>query len=199
MRDLRSTLAGERGFSLMDLIAAIAIMGTMLAMATPQLINVIDQYRLGMSTRTVERELQFAKLKAVSSQSAMRVRFNCPAVGQIRAVELIGTSRNPDPNDSDSNLTRCDEIAYPYKPTGGDSSRLTKPNNDGAVRRLDQKVTFGGVQTLEFWPDGTVHYPGAAGVAGANIGTAGVTLTLVKGTSTKTIVVNGLGKIQMDR
>jgi hypothetical protein len=60
-------------------------------------------------------------------------------------------------------------------------------------------VTFGGVQTLEFWPDGTVHFLGGAGVAGANIGTAGVTLTLVKGSDTKKIVVNGLGKIQMDR
>jgi hypothetical protein len=143
--------------------------------------------------------MQFAKLKAVSSQSPMRVRFNCPVAGQVRVVELIGTSKNPDPNDADTYLARCDEATYPYKPTGSDSSRLTKPNNDGAIRRLETNVTLTAAQTLEFWPDGTVHFPGGAGVAGGNIGTVGVTITLTKGTKTKNIVVNGLGKIQMDR
>jgi type II secretory pathway pseudopilin PulG len=200
MRALRTSLADDRGFSLMDMIASVAIIATISAMAAPPMANMVDQYRLGMSTRTVERELQFAKLKAVSSQSPMRVRFNCPAAGQLRVVELIGTTKNPDANDADSFLTRCNEAAYPYKPTGSDSSRLTKPNNDGAVRLLDKNVTFSGVaQTLEFWPDGTVHYPGVAGTAGANIGTAGVAITLTKGGKTKNIVVNGLGKIQMDR
>jgi len=193
--------AGERGFSLIDMIAAMTVMVTITAMALPQLNNVVDQYRLGTSTRTVEREMQFAKLKAVSSQSPMRIRFNCPVAGQVRVVELIGTSKNPDPNDADTYLTRCDETAYPYKPTGGDSSRLTKPNNDGPIRRLETNVSFSGTPlTLEFWPDGTVHYPTATpGTAGANIGTAGVTFTLTKAGKTKNIVVNGLGKIQMDR
>lgn len=190
----------ERGFSLVDMLAAITVLITMAAMSAPPLMNMVDQYRLGMATRTVERELQFAKMKAVSAETPMRVRFNCPVAGQIRAVELIGTTTAPDPNDADTYLTRCDETVYPYRPTGSDTSRLTKPNNDAPARRMEQGVTFSAAQTLEFWPDGTVHFAGTGGgVAGANVGTPGVTITLTKSGNTKNIVVSGLGKIQMDR
>ena len=61
---------------------------------------------------------------------------------------------------------------------------------------LNPKVTFSQVQTLEFWPNGTVHV-----TSGSNpwplIGSTPVTLTLTKGTSTKSITVNSLGKIQL--
>ena len=193
------TTHGERGFSLIDMLAAVAVMVTVMAMAAPPLINLVDGYRLGMSARTVTSELQYAKMKAVSSESPMRIRFNCPVAGQMRVVELLGTSQNPDPNDADSYTTRCNETAYPYKPTGADTSRLTKPNNDGPVRRLDQNVTFSASTTLEFWPDGTVHYPGGSGRAGANIGSAGFTIVLTKAGKTKNVVVNGIGKIITDR
>lgn len=199
MTGFHARIAHERGFSLIDLLGAVTVLVTVSAMATPSLLNAVDQYRLGMSTRAVERELQFAKLKAVSSETQMRIRFNCPVVGEFRAVELIGTPTNPDPNDADTYLTRCDDHTYPYNPTGADSSRLTKPNNDGVVRLLNQGVTFTAVQTIEFWPDGTVHFPGGNGVAGANVGNPGVTFTLSKNGKTKNIVVSGFGKIQMDR
>lgn len=189
----------ERGFSLIDMIAAVTVMVTVMAIAAPPLIGMVDAYRLGMSVRTVDRELQYAKMKAVSTESPMRIRFDCPVAGQLRVVELIGTPSNPDANDADTYLTRCNDRTYPYKPTGADTSRLTRPNNDGPVRTLESKTTFTQKTTLEFWPDGTVHYPGTAGVAGANIGSVGYTITLSRNGKTKNIVVNGLGKIQMDR
>lgn len=199
MRLTCTRLRGQRGFSLVDMLAAVAVIATVSAMATPTLLNAIDQYRLGMTTRAVERELQFAKLKAVSAETQMRIRFNCPVVGEYRVVELIGTPTNPDPNDADTYLTRCNDAVYPYNPTGADASRLTKPNNDGVLRTVNQGVTFTASQTIEFWPDGTVHFPGGNGVAGANIGNPGVTFTLSKNGKTKNIVVSGFGKIQMDR
>src|SRR5512142_1778475 len=87
MRLPGDSITRERGFSLVDMLAAITVLITMAAMSAPPLMNMVDQYRLGMATRTVERELQFAKMKAVSAESPMRVRFNCPVAGQIRAVE----------------------------------------------------------------------------------------------------------------
>lgn len=129
----------------------------------------------------------------------MRVRFDCPAAGSIRAVEVIGTSAVPDANDADSVTNRCSETIYPYSPTGADRSRLTRPNNDGAVRTVYSGTTFTAKQTLEFWANGTVHTAcqAACDTSGTQIGT--VTLTLSRKSKTKNITVNGLGKILMDR
>jgi hypothetical protein len=183
----------------MDMLIVVAIIMVLAGIAMPGFIDAVDGYRLGMATRDVERELQFARLKAVSTNTAMRIRFNCPVEGQLRVVELIGTPAAPDANDADTFLDRCKESLYPYKPTGADSSRLTRPNNDGAVRYLQPNTSFAAAQTLEFWPDGSVHTPCAGACAGGGAPIATSTITLLRKTRTKNITVNGLGKITMDR
>jgi Tfp pilus assembly protein FimT len=199
MKKLHQRFASAVGLSLIDMIASVAVISTIGAMATPQIIDAVDSMRLGMSLRDVERELQFAKLKAVSTNRPMRVRFDCPSAGKLRVVEVIGTSAAPDANDADAITNRCSETAYPYSPTGADRSRLTRPNNDGPVRTLYSGTTFTAKQTLEFWPNGTVHTPcqAACSTSKTQIGT--VTLTLTRKTKTKNITVNGLGKILLDR
>jgi hypothetical protein len=196
----------DAGFSLVDVIGALTVTTTVMVIAVPPMLNMVDQYRLGNSTRLVERELQFAKLKAVSSDSPMRLRLNCPVAGQLRAVELVGTPSVPDPlQDPDSYTDRCNDTIYPYRPTGADQSRLTKPNNDGPTRFVDSSVTMSAVsgttnvQTVEFWADGSVHANLNNTNPWTNIGGAGVTITLTRKGVTKTITVNGLGKILAQR
>jgi Tfp pilus assembly protein FimT len=200
MKNLSERLKSPLGISLMDMLASMAVICTVSGIAVPQLLNVADSMRLGMSLRDVERELQFARLKAVSTNRPMRVRFDCPSAGKLRVVEVIGSSSVPDANDADAVLNRCSETAYPYRPTGADASRLTRPNNDGPVRTLYSGTTFTAKQTLEFWPNGTVHtacQAACSDVAGTQIATA--TITLSRKSQTKNITVNGLGKIIMDR
>jgi Tfp pilus assembly protein FimT len=199
MNNVYRHIASARGFSLIDMVASVAIIATVGGMAVPQVSGALDSMRLGMSLRDVERELQFAKLKAVSTQRPMRVRFDCPSAGSIRVVELLGTPAAPDANDADAVTGRCSETTYPYSPTGADRSRLTRPNNDGPVRRLYPGATFTAKQTLEFWPNGTVHIAcqAACDTSATKIGT--VTLTLSRKSKTKNITVNGLGKILLDR
>jgi len=199
MKNLIRRLEDEVGISLIDMIASCAVIATIGGMAVPQLVSTVDLMRLGMSVRDVERELQFARLKAVATNRPMRVRFDCPSAGKVRVVEVIGTSTRPDANDADSVLSRCSETTYPYNPTGADQSRLTRPNNDGPVRTLYSGTTFTAKQTLEFWPNGTVHNAcqNNCDAGPAQIGT--VTLTLLRKSKTKNITVNGFGKILMDR
>ena len=199
MRDQHRILRDDRGVSLIDTLIVVGLIMVLAGIAAPPMLNMVDQYRLGMATRDVERELQFARLKAVATNNAMRVRFDCPTTGKLRVVELIGTPAAPDPNDADTYTQRCDEKLYPYRPTGADQSRLTRPNNDGAVRTLQPNTTFTAKQTLEFWPDGSVRVPCQAACASGppQIGT--VTITLSRNTKTKNITVNGLGKILSDR
>ena len=191
----RGRAAGNAGFTLVDTLATIAIIATMATIAAPQMIDGVDRMRLGMSARDVERELQFARLKSVSTNRPMRIRFNCPVAGQFRVVELIGTPRVPLAADGAAN--RCDETVYPYRPTGSDSNRLTRPNNDGALRRLQPLAAFTVFPTLEFWPDGSVHADAGAGDPWPTLTAAGATITLSRKGKTRNITVNALGKVQL--
>jgi len=183
------------GFTLVDMLLVTAFMAIIMATAVPTLRNVGDSIRLGAGAREVERELQTARLKAVTTNSVMRLRFNCPVAGQYRMVELMAAPGAPLAG-PDAAADRCTDTAYPYP--AADLSPITVPNHDGPVRRLHPDLSFGAFKTLEFWPDGTVRADDGTGerpwkpIAGA-----GTAITVVKGANVKTITVNGLGKITL--
>lgn len=185
-----------RGYSLIELLLVLAVFSIVGAMAVPAITSSSAQMRLASSARQVERELHTAKMKAVRADRVMRVRFNCPAAGQYRMVELLGTVTVPATDDADSRaVQRCSTTTYPYPDT--DTDFFAAPNNDGPPRALPTGVAFTAVQTIDFWPDGSAHTVGAS----TPISGAGVTLQVydVKlGTSAnKSITVNGLGKVTL--
>jgi hypothetical protein len=132
-------------------------------------------------------------MTAVSANHPVRVMFNCPVVGQYRMVELIGTPAAPHGNDGV--VGRCSQATYPFP--APDNNPITRPNNDGPVRYLPTLVTFTTVTTIEFWPDGSAH----TNTGGTNpwppIASAGTYIILTRSGKTKSILVNGIGKIQL--
>ncbi|HUE88987.1 MAG TPA: prepilin-type N-terminal cleavage/methylation domain-containing protein [Vicinamibacterales bacterium] len=188
------SLHSHRGFSLIDMLVVASLIGIIMAITVPSVLASLDAVRLGQAARGVEREMQVAKSRAVGKGRAMRVRFNCPAAGQYRITELLGTVSVPTAADAAAN--RCDPAVYPFP--AGDNNPITLPNHDGPVQRLDTSVTFDLPQTVEFWPDGTAHYPaGGAASPWPMIPVAGIEIRLVRNGVTATITVNGLGKIQL--
>jgi type II secretory pathway pseudopilin PulG len=184
----------ERGVTLIDMLVVVSLIGILTAITVPSLTASLDSMRLGQEARAVERELQVAKGRAVGKGRVMRVRFDCPAVGEYRITELIGTVSTPAPADAAAN--RCDPIVYPYP--AADNNPVTLPNLDGPVRFLERSVAFELPQTIEFWPDGTAHYAaGGATNPWPMIPVAGIQIRLVRKGVTSTITVNGLGKIQL--
>lgn len=183
-----------RGFSLIELMLTSAVIAIVAGMAVPLLVDVAGKIKLGDATRAVERELQTARLTAVSSNQPMRMRFDCPSAGQYRMTELIGTPRTPAA--ADTAVGRCSMATYPF-PGDSDKNPLTRPNRDGPLRTLDTSVTFSNSTTIEFWPDGSAH----TNTGGTNpwppIAGTGYTITLTRKGVTKSIVVNGVGKIQI--
>ena len=64
--------------------------------------------------------------------------------------------------------------------------------------QLNSKVTFGATQTLEFWPNGTVHVYNAANVAWPYVAPATpVNIILTSLGVNRSVTVNVLGKTQI--
>jgi len=199
VKRLVARLYQSAGISLIDLLATLAVIGTVSAIAVPMLSDSVENQRLGIELRNVERELQLARLSAVSANRPVRVRFNCPATGYYRRVELIGSVNDPATGDDADNqgVRRCSTTYYPYP--AADKNPLTRPNNDGPLMQLNSKITFTSTQTLEFWPNGTVHVASGAvsGQPWPQVGSTPVNILMTKGATTRSIVVNSLGKIQL--
>ena len=163
----------------------VAVAGTLMAIAVPISQDVTASIKIGESTRLVERELQDARLRAVSSNRSLRVRLNCPSTGFIRTVEVLGTG-------ADTPVGRCSTAAYPFP---ADRDLMTRPNYDGPARTVPNQATLSG-SDLQFNPDGTALVVNN-GVTAAIV--APVTIRLTRRTHTRTVTVNGAGKILLVR
>ena len=96
------------------MVAAMAIIAVVSAIAIPAIKDYGEAVALGQAQRMVASELQQARMKSVTTNRVMRVRFNCPVAKQFRVVELIGTSAIPVGADTASN--RCSDTVYPSRP-----------------------------------------------------------------------------------
>jgi prepilin-type N-terminal cleavage/methylation domain-containing protein len=71
----RAGLEGESGFSLTELMIVLTVGVIITASAVPFADFVMTQYSLVLTAEGVANELQYARMKAVSSNEAFRVRF----------------------------------------------------------------------------------------------------------------------------
>jgi prepilin-type N-terminal cleavage/methylation domain-containing protein len=183
----------QTGFSLIELLMVVALVGIVSVVGLPLLAQISGTIELGEAARQVERELQSARMTAVSANHPVRVMFNCPVTGQYRMVELIGTPGVPAAGDGV--VGRCAETNYPFP--APDNNPITRPNNDGPLRRLSDAVAFTTSTTIEFWPDGSAHSNTGAINPWPPIATAGTNIVLTRAGKTRSILVNGIGKIQL--
>lgn len=179
-----SPVRTDRGFSLTELMLTVAFAATIMAIAVPVMQDVTASIKLNEASRLVERELQDARLKAVSTNRSLRVRTNCPAAGFIRTVEVLGTA-------ADSASNRCLQTAYPFP--APDTDIGTRPNHDGPVRTVPNSATVSSL-ALEFTPDGRAFVV----VSGVRQTIAApVAITVTRQDRSRTVTINGVGKIQL--
>lgn len=179
---MTSSRRRDRGFTLTDMMITVAAFVTIAGMAVPVMTEVTADIKLSEAARTVERELQYGRLRAVSSNRIVRVRMNCPAAGSLRTVELLNSS-------ADTSANRCSPAAYPYP--AADNDAMTRPNYDGPVRTMPAQASVG-THIIEFHPDGT-----AMNVVSnvATTITTPISITVTRKSQSRTITVNGAGKV----
>lgn len=174
----------QAGFSLVELMMVLAVAGTLMIVSLPALTDLTEGSKLNTAARQVERELQSARLKAVSANRALRVRLNCPAEGYLRTVEVLGTT-------ADTASDRCMPTAYPFP--APDTNIATRPNFDGPVRVLGSEVTVTS-KTIEFRPDGSAF--DVVSNVPQNIASS-VSISVTRRGKTRTVDVNAAGRIQL--
>lgn len=183
----------ESGFTLIELLMVVALVGIVSVIGMPLLGQVGGAIELGEAARQIERELQSARMAAVAANQPVRVMFNCPVAGQYRLVELIGTPTVPAA--ADGVVGRCSATTYPFP--APDNNPITRPNNDGPLRTLKSTVTITTATTIEFWPDGTAHTNSGLVNPWPPIASPGTSIVLTRSGTTRSILVNGIGKIQL--
>jgi Tfp pilus assembly protein FimT len=159
------------------------------AVTVPATAAFLQRQRARNAARLVERELQTARLKAVTISRSVRVRFACPAAGQMRLLELTGVAT------TDNAANRCDPAVYP-SPGPADLLRST-PQYDSPVIMLPTGTTVtGSALQLEFNPRGTVYTVASGGVVSDLDGD--LVLTVTRENIAMTITINGLGRVRLN-
>jgi prepilin-type N-terminal cleavage/methylation domain-containing protein len=184
---MRSSRDTDRGFSLVELMLTVAVAVTLLTIAVPVMTDMSDSSKLNTAAREIERELQSARLKSVSTNRLLRVRLNCPGTGMYRTVEYVASAA------VDDATNRCSDSAYPFP--APDMDVMTRPNYDGPLRYLPLGATVDST-IFQFQPDGT------ATTIVSNVVTpivTPVTVTVTRKGKTKSITVNAAGKIQLQQ
>ena len=159
------------------------MVGTLMAVAVPLSGDVMATMKLNEASRLIEREFADARLRAVATNRALRVRTNCPAAGFVRTVEFLSSA-------ADVAANRCLNSAYPFPP---DDDLMTRPNYDGPVRTIPNGATVTTV-TYQFQPDGTV-FRVVSNVITTMASEQTVTISRVN--QSRTVRINSAGKIQI--
>jgi Tfp pilus assembly protein FimT len=188
-RQRRNLTDGQEGFTIFELVLVMAGALTLAAIVGPTFSNLMDANRARVAVRQVERELQTARLKAVSAARSLRVRLDCPTVGQLRVLEVTGIPS------TDNAANRCDPVAFPF-PGPRDSLRAT-PSLDSPVMYLPEGATVTGtVRQFEFDPRGSVFAVDAMGATALLQGD--VVLTVTHKTWIHMVRINAVGRISVD-
>ena len=177
----------EAGFSVIEVTVVAGVAMITMGLAAPSIITAIDDYKFNSEVQNVASTIRSARYKAVANNLTMRLRFNCPATGQMRLVEVTGDSAIDDASD------RCDTDSYPYP----DADASAAPNNDGPVIQMNSAVhlpttvhgleisTAGRIRPLSGCPSCSAGSPPAVIVMGDDLSATNrlITVTATGGTT----------------
>ena len=168
----------QQGSSLIDIMFTVSLLGVLMAVTVPGATTASRRHHVIAATHEVAAQVRVARLKAVTANRTIRVRFNCPVAGQFRIVEVVNNALIDDAAD------RCSSTTYPYP----DPNPAALPDLDGPVMVLRGGITFDGFQDLDIAPTGRV-----TALTGALPATIGVTNSY----ETQNVTVSATGRVQL--
>lgn len=120
-------MRSERGYTLIELLVVLGLAAIMSGVAIPVFVESTNRNRVWTAAELIGANVRQARLKAISSNTSYRVRFDCPATGVFRVLRVTG---DPVVDDAGDRCTTLED---------GDSGEIPMP----------PRVSFGAVPTLE--------------------------------------------------
>ncbi len=130
-------ISNKKGFTLVELAVAIAIIAILSAVATPVILRWLPDYRLRMAARDLFSNMQLAKMTAVKSNTNVAVVFNQAVGGTVFDYAVFVDSNNNVEYDAGevviARVRLADYRGVQFDPTQGGGNGLTFTNNDDGL------------------------------------------------------------------
>jgi prepilin-type N-terminal cleavage/methylation domain-containing protein len=122
-----TVVKGQQGYTLFELLVTMGLIGIVAAIGLPVMNDAIIRNRVWTGSETIGTQIRQARLLAITHNTRFRVRFNCPAAGEVRILVVTGNAT------IDNSTTRC----------------ASQQTYDSGVVAMPAGVLFGTVPTLE--------------------------------------------------
>jgi len=127
----------QEGYTLFELLVAIAMLAILGGIALPVVFSAVQRNEVWTASESVGAQIRQARLKAISRNQSFRVRFDCPAAGQVRVLEVTGDAtidaavdRCSDYQEADSGILQMPS-GVSYELEGGGSVPVLTVNSRG--------------------------------------------------------------------
>lgn len=159
-------MQSSRGFTLIELIVTMGLIIVMSAMAVPLVQESTVRNTVWTATEMIGVQVRQARLKAISRNTSFRIRFDCPAVGQLRVLVVTGVAA------TDNAADRCSQYLQ----------------HDSGIFQMPSQVTYtAALPVLQVTGRGQFTAIGGAVPLTINLGYAGRTF--------RSMTVSGTGQI----
>ncbi len=85
-------MQSSRGFTMIELLVVMALIGILSAMGIPTLQEATRRNAVWTTSELIGSQIRQARLKAISRNKTFNVRFDCPSTGQFRILEVTGNT-----------------------------------------------------------------------------------------------------------
>lgn len=126
------------GFSFFELVAALALMGIVMAMALPNWSKLLPSYHLDGSVRQIQSELHNIKMRAVAENVSFQLSYL--ANGLAYTIERESMALITKPLSEGVMVTKAGTISFSPRGTAG-ANRVRLRNSEGLCKQVVVSAT----------------------------------------------------------
>ena len=145
--------ARRRGFTLVELMITMAVIGILGLIVTPGVLRYIPQYRVNRAAKALATEMNLARMRAIAKN---RIHYVVFSAGSDQTVKVYEESTNDASWSTSDTLVKTIALATEFPNVRLDYNSVTDINGG----TLSSAVTFPNAKAV-FLPNGLLSSPGA--------------------------------------